>query len=160
MAGALRAWLLLKLWDVADRPADFVIYRRGQPQLHRWHIIPMNRWFNVYLHHFMASDEDAALHDHPWANMSLILDGGYIEHTVRASDGKHILTPRVAGDVVFRRATQAHRVEMSAPGLSCWSLFITGPKVRTWGFHCPKGWVPWREFVDSRDSGKIGAGCP
>jgi hypothetical protein len=41
----------------------------------------------------------------------------------------------------------------------CWTVFITGPIVREWGFHCPKGWVHWREFTDARDSGSIGKGC-
>ncbi len=42
---------------------------------------------------------------------------------------------------------------------TCWSLFITGRKVRTWGFWCPQGFVPWHEFVDQTDSGNIGRGC-
>lgn len=52
-----------------------------RPYLTRWHIIPRNRWFNLYLHKFVHGDDDRALHDHPWASASLILDGRYIEHT-------------------------------------------------------------------------------
>lgn len=52
-----------------------------QPYLIRWHIIPRNRWFNLYLHYFVHGDVGSALHDHPWASASLVLDGRYIEHT-------------------------------------------------------------------------------
>lgn len=49
--------------------------------LFRWHMIPRNRWFNLYLHKFVHGDDERALHDHPWASASLILEGHYIEHT-------------------------------------------------------------------------------
>jgi hypothetical protein len=39
------------------------------------------------------------------------------------------------------------------------TLFITGPKVREWGFHCPQGFVHWRDFVHPDDPGGIGPGC-
>ena len=38
----------------------------GKNYLSRWHIIPRNRYFNIYLHKFVGSDDDRALHDHPW----------------------------------------------------------------------------------------------
>lgn len=40
-----------------------------------------------------------------------------------------------------------------------WSLFITGPNVRTWGFACPKGWVSWQQFVEPERPGEVGRGC-
>ena len=49
--------------------------------LWRWHVIPRNRWFNIYLHKFAHGDDDRALHDHPWRSWSLLLDGRYREHT-------------------------------------------------------------------------------
>ncbi len=60
------------------------------------------------------------------------------------------------------RPASLHRLELiqERGGIRySWSLFITGPVVRTWGFHCENGWVPWRDFVDERDTGKIGRGC-
>lgn len=42
---------------------------------------------------------------------------------------------------------------------SVWTLFLTGPKVRTWGFWCPKGFVPWFDFVKPEASGEVGRGC-
>lgn len=52
-----------------------------RPYLTRWHIIPRNRWFNLYLHKFVHGDDDRALHDHPWVSASLLLEGRYREHT-------------------------------------------------------------------------------
>lgn len=134
---------------MASREPDFVI---GDNYLRRWWIVPRNDGCNVYLHEINKSDDDRALHDHPWANTSMLLFGSYIEHTPEGS------FTRSAGDVVAREAEAAHRLEV-IPGERAVSLFITGPKVREWGFHCPKGWVLWSLFVDDKDTGKVGQGC-
>lgn len=148
------AFIRSRLLAIAERrPPDFVI---GDDYMHRWWIIPRNRFFNIYLHHFLHSDEDRALHDHPWLNISILLQGRYTEHTIPAG-GINVRKEYQAGDVKFRGAKAAHRVELTHG--DCWSLFITGPVSREWGFHCPHGWRHWREFTDSRDSGKVGKGC-
>src|ERR1700722_14934819 len=56
----------------------------NQPFLRRWFVIPKNRWLNIYYHNFVRSDDDRALHDHPWANLSHLVHGAYIEHTIDA----------------------------------------------------------------------------
>jgi len=145
----LQAWALRLM---ASRPPDFVIGDHADPYLSRWFVLPRNRFANVYLHHIRKSDDDRALHDHPWWNVSLILAGGYVERTVMA------VYHRPVGSLVARRATTAHRL-IVADATPAVSLFFTGPVMRTWGFHCPKGWVPWRQFVDDRDSGAVGRGC-
>lgn len=135
--------------------ADFVI---GDSYLERHFIIPRNRFFNIYLHRINKSDDDRALHDHPWINMSLIIDGSYIEHRI-AAGGCEYAAKRNAGDIVFRRSTTAHRLEVRN-NQSAISLFITGPKIRNWGFHCRKaGWVRWQDFVSNDDHGSVGKGC-
>lgn len=141
----MQAWVRAKM----QRDPDFII---GDNYLRRWWIIPRNPFCNVYLHEILHSDDDRALHDHPWDNTSFLIAGSYIEHT---PDGS--LT-RVAGDVISRPATAAHRLEVPAGG-SAISLFVTGPIVREWGFHCPQGWRHWTEFVDQRDKGQVGRGC-
>jgi len=137
------------------RPPDFVIGGQADPYLRRWWVIPRNRVFNIYLHELLRSDDDRALHDHMYINASLILQGGYVEHTI-AAGGVHHRVARRCGDVVFRVPRTAHRLEVQGP---CWSLFITGPRVREWGFHCPRGWVHWRDFTAPNDTGLVGHGC-
>lgn len=139
------------------RPPNFVIGGDDDPYLRRWWLIPRNRFFNVYLHHFMRSDDDRALHDHPWWNVSVLLDGTYVEHTI-AAGGVNIATHRQAGEMKFRGADTAHRIELTNG--TCWTLFITGPRLREWGFHCPRGWVHWRVFTNPGDDGRtVGRGC-
>ena len=134
---------------IMTRRPDFVI---GDDYLRRWWVIPRNEGCNVYLHEILHSDDDQALHDHPWPNTSHLLIGGYVEHT---PEGRFV---RTAGEIIHREATALHRLEV-IPGQRAVSLFMTGPKVREWGFECPQGWVPWQQFVASDDKGQVGRGC-
>lgn len=142
---------------VTHRAPDFVVGGAASPYLRRWWIIPRNRFLNLYLHEFCRSDDDRALHDHPWSNCSVLLQGEYTEHTIDAG-GIHRRRILRAGSVRPRLSGKfAHRVELHAG--HCWTLFATGPRYREWGFHCPdEGWIHWKRFT-SKDGGDIGAGC-
>jgi len=133
------------------RAPDFVIGPPGDPYLRRWWVIPRNRWFNIYLHNILRNDDDRALHDHPWINVSIVLTGVLREVL---PTGARILQ-RFA--VVGRRATAAHRLEVLHGPV--WTLFITGPVIREWYFHCPQGLVHWRKFTKAGAPGETGAGC-
>lgn len=136
---------------------DLTIGSENEPYMLRWWLIPRNRYFNIYLHRILRSDDDRALHDHPWVSLSLILEGEVWEVLPIAPNE---ISGRLlkAGDIVTRTATSAHRLEL-LNGAPCMTLFMTGPRVREWGFHCPKGWRHWREFTDPSNPGKIGRGC-
>ena len=138
------------------RPPDFVIGGPESPYLERWWVVPRNKFFNIYLHRFWRSDDDRALHDHPWSNVSFLLAGEYVEHTIKAG-GVHVFKRYCAGDFKLRSPWKAHRIEVNA--VPVWSLFITGPRLREWGFHCERGWRSWKIFVDQRDAGSVGRGC-
>lgn len=136
----------------------FVIGSGDVPYLLRWYLIPRNPYLNVYLHKFLRSDEDRALHDHPWWFVSMVLKGSYWEHR----EGK--VKQRQEGSIAIRPASTLHRVELNADGpmpgshviaeQPCWTLIATGPKVREWGFKCPKGWVHWKEFTHKNGCGE------
>jgi NTP pyrophosphatase (non-canonical NTP hydrolase) len=132
------------------REPDFII---GDNYLRRWWVVPRNQWCNVYLHEILRSDDDRALHDHPWANSSFVIEGGYIEH-LPAGDRRNCKP----GSIVHREAEQRHRLEITDGGRAV-SLFITGPKIREWGFDCPQGWRHWKEFVNAENPGLPGKGC-
>lgn len=168
MISLLREWLMS---IAARRKADMVIGPGGElvldpntgrvsvapDYLKRWYVIPRNRFLNIYLHRFGRSDEDRALHDHPWLfNASIVLDGWLTEHTIDAG-GIARRDYLSGGDWRFRWGPSPHRLELS--GQYAWTLFITGPRVRNWGFHCPDEWVPWQRFTDPTDSGRTGRGC-
>jgi hypothetical protein len=134
------------------RDPDFIIGEPERPYLRRWWIVPRNEFQNLYLHEILRDDDDRALHDHPWRNTSLVLIGRYREIT---PSGSFI---REAGSLVERAATDSHRLEL-VDGQPCVSLFFTGQKVREWGFHCPNGWVHWRDFTAGDDGSLVGRGC-
>lgn len=143
-------------WRMDFSKPNFTIQHGDLVYLRRWWIIPRNHFQNVYLHEILVSDDARALHDHPWDNTSFLIAGGYTE--VMPS-GDQI--PRVPGDIVHRKATDAHRLIIPEGGRAI-SLFLTGPMVREWGFHCPKGWRHWKEFVEldaNATSSNIGRGC-
>ncbi len=112
------------------RKPDFELQR----YLRRWWLIPRNRWFNVYLHQFYGvRTED--LHDHPWWSVSIVLSGSYREFF---HDGTSKVRGR--GRVIFRTARLLHRIQVNG---DAWTLFITGPRIRPWGFLKSAGWSAW-----------------
>lgn len=134
------------------RAPDFTIGGLENPFIRRWWVVPHNKGCNSYLHEIRRSDDDRALHDHPWDNTSFVLEGRYVEHTPA---GSFLREPGWSGT---RKATDCHRLEI-LPGERCISLFMTGPKLREWGFHCPRGWVHWRDFTGGENGEIIGRGC-
>lgn len=162
---------------------DFIVGDKDDPYLLRWYIIPRNKVFNIYLHKFCRSDDDRALHDHPWLfNCSILLRGSYFEHRFKQRKNEYARSTlpgitkkfRNAFSFVFRWRKSPHRVELM-PRVDidtngnrhyhpaeqpCWTIFITGPRVREWGFYCPKGWRHWKIFVADTDTGNTtGRGC-
>ena len=122
-----------------------IIGAPGAPYLQRWYLIPPNRRLNIYLQfHFVRSDDDRALHDHPWSFASVLIAGAYLEITDTGS------TLRAPGSLRVRRADHRHRIELlpnrDRGFCGCWTLVITGPHCRQWGFWCGSHFVPWRAF--------------
>ena len=78
----------------------------------------------------------------------LLLGGGSQDE---ACDGTNLEATYLGED--------ADRIRIELHNGPCWTLFINGAKLRNWGFHCPKGWRPWQQFVDDRDHGSVGRGC-
>ncbi|MCG7592439.1 hypothetical protein [Mycobacterium sp. PSTR-4-N] len=165
-----------------------IIGGADDPYLLRWYVIPRNPLLNVYVHKFCRSDDDRALHDHPWWFVSLMLRGQYDEVTNAGTNRRR------AGSIAYRPAEWRHRVQLlghyvtpyrpsdDPTGWSdhwveqpCWTLIVTGRRVRTWGFWCRKAakdvwdietyaqldayargeavmvdrFIPWTEFGDA-----------
>lgn len=158
------AWLIAR---GQRRAPDFVIQNNQGVYLRRWWLLPRNPIFNLYLHQIVGSDDDRALHCHPWFNVSVILRGHYLERLPRNQSqdngfdyvrGFYYDVSREAGQLAFRLGHHRHRLILPANG-ECWTLFVTGPTYRRWGFYCRHGWMHWAKFVDARDKGRVGAGC-
>ncbi len=165
-------WLLMK--TVANSEPTQIIRNGSEtnlPYLRRWKIIDAQWWHpGIYLHNMILSD-DAALHDHPYASLSIALtdglteyfveDPGYLNHpavdySVDRWEWKTYITlkkwmPRREirrGDIVFRSSHFAHRLQVDG---EAWTLFIPFRRLsKGWGFWCPRGHKDFRDYHRDR----------
>lgn len=126
----------------------------GSIYLTRWTLLSLFG-FALRLHKIRRPDHDACLHDHPWTFFTLILAGGYVEEM--ESDGVRHCAFRKPGSLLYRPATFRHRIT-SLPGSRGFaiSLVLMCRKSRSWGFWTNQGFMPWRPFVDSPMSDRVG----
>jgi len=129
------------------RQADEVI---GERYMQRWHIRRKYGSWNLYLHRYQGSDDDRALHDHPWKSVSILLWGSLYEVDKNKTYRLWWFLPK------FRNAEYAHRIILKSS--TAYTLFFTFKKEREWGFHCPNGWKHWKDFT-AEDGQKTGVGC-
>lgn len=94
------------------------------PYVVRWRV--ETPWFSVRLHHWLAPDDDRAKHDHPWSFVTFVIRGGYTDSS--PSGDEHLRAPAIR----YRPAEHQHTVFPDEGG--AWTVIITGPKVRQWGF--------------------------
>lgn len=50
--------------------------------------------------------------------------------------------PRLS--LVRRAATDLHMLELARP---VWTIVVTGPRRRSWGFATERGWIHWRDYA-------------
>jgi hypothetical protein len=124
----------------------------GQDYMHRYYIFLKDRnWFpfNVTLHKIVKSD-DPIMHDHPWSYMTIILKGGYWEHTpCFNSEGKQFaefIKWRGPGSIIKRKANDYHWLELDS-GKPVTTLFFMGPQQRVWGFLLNNKWIQHETYL-------------
>ncbi|MDP3327165.1 hypothetical protein [Parvibaculum sp.] len=158
---------LVIVWAKGREPG-LIIGDPSDPYMHRIFVVPKNRVFNIFVHRIMRDDDDRALHDHPWWSVSWIFRNHYFDIVPKFPDsfricghGRLIPVRREEWSMTFRRATDLHRIVLPGPGKTeAWSLFITGPEIRDWGFLCPQGWRSSKVFSETRDGvSVVGRGC-
>jgi hypothetical protein len=123
----------------------------NEPYLERYYIFLKDRtWFpfNIFVHKFLKSDPDE-VHDHPWPYCTIILRGGYWEYR----PGRSLPQWKGAGEIRFGKSTDFHRIELE-PGITPWTLFIPGPKLRDWGFLVKNRWVQHEQYFKQRKLSK------
>lgn len=165
-------------WIIKHGQGDIYFHLDGY--MERWWILRYRTWkwlkrwprlgylfrLSARLHHILRSDNDRQAHDHPWWTISIILKHGYIEWVplksrrgfVVGTRDRHADTEpmraihRLPGDIVFRRATDRHKLQMLHPD-GAWSMFIMGPWVQDWGFYMPNvGKIWWRRYLNQWDT--------
>ena len=138
---------MLKLLEKLGRKRVILDRYSNEPYLTRYYLLLKDRkWFpfNVFLHNFHKGDLDD-LHDHPWPYFTVILKGGYWEHT---PSGKHWRSP---GHFRFATPRSLHRIEL-APDTNVWTMFVPGPKIREWGFIVNGSWMQHEKYFDYKKS--------
>jgi hypothetical protein len=110
----------------------------------RYHVCRLPGGGHVYLHHYLAPDDDQGMHDHPWDwARSLILAGGYWETRPKCEcivfgRGARVFTQnvlRLPGDTYKLRGEDFHRItDFTEGSSSSWSLFMHGPYTKGWGY--------------------------
>src|SRR5688500_17625240 len=61
-------------------PFKVIVNCARDPYLVRWYLFRSGP-VSIFIHKFVRSDEDRALHDHPWAFLVIPIWRGYIEHS-------------------------------------------------------------------------------
>jgi hypothetical protein len=123
----------------------------GDVYLRRYYIYTGKYRPHIYIHHFLESDYDRAMHDHPWGFTTVMLWGGYWEHVPTFTDfvSGHIFSKKTwygPGTIRGVKANHIHRVELPE-GKTAWTLMIVGPRERDWGFWIKAGkWCFWRKY--------------
>ncbi len=163
---AVAVWMLLFLaaLDSKRRPDGSggwlrwqrIDHQDGSPYLRRLHLLPWNPHINVYLHRFAGSDDGRGMHDHPFDSISLCLSGLMVEHMPHnhpdrergiAPEGDAVRHVR-PGSIRFRGAGHVHMLELVSERAI--TLFVTGPRVRDWGFWIDGEWIPSKELYARR----------
>ena len=102
------------------------------PYMFRW-VFHFGEWLpSVHIHKWHRSDDGRNKHDHPWWFIVLVLRGSYIDCSLDKEglpDKEDLLS---TGSIRFRTATHRHYVKVLKD--PTWTIIITGPKRRNWGF--------------------------
>lgn len=116
--------------------------------LRRWFLL-RSKYLNVYIHYIARPDEDPDPHDHPWNFLSVRLKGGYTEriwhYRTPCEEGVEDRTNNAPG-IGYRPAETVHQITSVKP--NTFTLVITGPWKRDWGFLTKSGWRFWREYLN------------
>jgi hypothetical protein len=133
--------------DLRKRPPDLILRnKQDEVQVARWHLTPRSAVGGVYLHVFLGADDRPYFHDHPYANSTLILAGGYREimpivpHSMVSKE-----FVRREGDLCSRIPEQPHKIILDKEFPYAITLFTYGPRLRQWGW-----WINgvWRAASD------------
>ncbi len=109
-------------------------------------------WGSIRLHHWIGPDDDRAKHDHPWSFVTFVLRGGYTDASPCFACGGNGYDAVANGafDCTECKGTGEIREHLKAPAIQyrdaehqhtvfpddggCWTVIVTGPKIRNWGF--------------------------
>jgi hypothetical protein len=100
------------------------------PYVERW--VADFGLFSIRIHKWLASDDNRALHDHPWDYYTMVLKGNYYDIGETPYDS-YSLWSGFPWKLHFRKAERRHWVKLGDE-VPTWTILFTGPEKREWGF--------------------------
>lgn len=103
------------------------------PYLTRWVFTVFG--YSIRLHHWTGSDDQRefegqkVFHDHPFWFITFVLSGFYWDITPSGVE--------LVRQWTFHYRPAEHRHSVKLASKECWTLLLTGPKVRNFGFYVP-----------------------
>lgn len=121
-----------------------LVHVKGDPYLERWIL-----WFGfqIRLHKFYRSDDDRALHDHPWPFITFPL----LPYSEEYWDGLNVRRRFVQSYRFHYRASTHRHIVRKFTHRPVWTIVMMGLKNNAWGFWPDsETFVPWREWEEYR----------
>lgn len=136
-----------KSWELLGRSLVLVDENNGREFLKRWRLL-QTPLFSVFLHRMQVPDPGTDLHDHPWGFLSIVLCGGYHERTADARRPWHERhRHRRRWSIAGVRLDEVHSID-TLDRSPTWTLVVTGPTRRRWGFMVGSTWQDWEREYD------------
>jgi hypothetical protein len=142
-----------------------IISKAGQVHFRRYRLLE-TRWFSIYVHNILHSDEDKDPHDHPFSFLALMLWGSYLEEWLGAYEDVYYWAPpkgsghelrrsvRSIGSIYYHPAKDFHKITLLKP--SVWTLVFAGPRTRNgWGYQTKNGWINFKDYRQLKNEGKL-----
>lgn len=140
----VKPWAFMKFFTLREKTTNKIYLRRLR--------IIQTPFFSLYLHFIGMPDPGVDLHNHPWWFASLVLRGGYDE-IVGNEQWEVYYGPGTdleykswrAGSIHSLKLDETHRISRLHKKHT-WTLVLTGPRKRSWGFFTPDGFVDYRDY--------------
>jgi hypothetical protein len=138
-------------WAFFERVVAPDVNRPAEDHMVRLRVV-QTPWFGVYLHRILTPDDARPTpHTHPWAFVSLILWGGYVERFERRDSAGRLRRRqpsrrRRAGTIHLVRATDAHTITELRRSPT-YTIVLAGRRrpEPSWGYWDDDGFTPWGE---------------
>ncbi len=124
----------------------------GKPHFRRLPLMLGKNRVSIYLHRFLGPDDARDPHDHPKWFLSIGLWGSYTERVYH----RGIFVKQQYFSAPWIRLFPATHTHQLVECSGCWTLVVTGPVTRTWGFWpAPDKWVEKQAYVDEINKGQL-----
>jgi hypothetical protein len=127
-----------------------IISKKGELHFQRYRLLA-TPFLNIYVHRLCKSDREKHMHDHPWSFITLILWRGYMEYMESYPEG----ISRKWLHIVYHKAEEVHKFKLLDETKSTWTLVITGPRRREWGYKVGSDWFDNQTYRELKQKNEL-----